>query len=218
MAKKDDEPQEPESMNERILFLLEKVLTAQTAAPTTENAEILATLSQAMDRLADTQATNTQIAAAERRRAQRASNEVVHNRSVFNPRGETCPDGWTKPHLKCPMYIPWVIEDECITREEAELLNLLEQGTYIVTRTDDTKVPLDVRVETNLEGTQATRLLMTNDTAFNRDYFRLMPPLHTYLRQILAQHAPDIAREAAGVLTMDEELARIAAHQLSVSV
>jgi hypothetical protein len=213
MAKQSDEADD-RTLQQQIVELLERV----TKAPPADTSAILDKLTSAMDRLAETQAQTTQIAAAERRRATRSSNEIVPNRSAFNPRGETCPDGWTKPTLKCAMYLPWVAEEECLTREEIELLNLLEQGEYLVTRIDDSRVPLEVRIETNLEGTKPTRLLMTNETAFNRDYFRQMPPLHTLLRQMLAQHRPEVARAAAGVLTMDTEHALIAAGQLSVSV
>ncbi len=151
MAKHDDEAPDQQAY---ILALVEKVLALQANAPTTQNAEILERLSGAMERLAQAQVTQGEIANAERKRAARHSNEVVPNRSVYNPRGETCPDGWQKPVVKCPMYIPWVADDACLTREEVELLNLLEPGEYTVTRIDDTQIVLPVRTETNLDGSR----------------------------------------------------------------
>ncbi len=56
------------------------------------------------------------------------------------------------------------------------------------------------------------------ETAFTKEYFRLMPPLHQYLRQMLAQHRSAVGSAAHQVLTMPEEHAMIAAGDLTVSI
>lgn len=177
-------------------------------------------LTAALARLSEANLEGSKLIANETRRAQRPSNEVVPMRSVFNRRGQLLGDeatGPKKPHLKCLMMIPWLVEWESVTREEAELLNLLEKGDYMLKRVDNSKVRVTVTMEFNTQGDRPTRLLLNHDTAFNNDNFRLIPDLVSMLRQILKQHDPSIAMLAAAVLSDEEEEAMIEAGMLSVS-
>src|SRR5262249_20542291 len=148
------------------------------------------------------------------------SNEVVHQRSVFNRRGLLLPEdaeGPRKPPLKCIMMLPWLVEWESITREECELLNLLQPGEYIMKRIDGTKIKAEIKIDYKIDQVTPSRLILTHDTAYNNDNFRLIPALAEWTRYILNQHEPLIRQAAKAVLTDEEEEALIEAGQLSVS-
>lgn len=205
----------------RLMLGLEK-LTERMAAPTTSAesdkfTQLIETISGAMMRVADNSLAGAKLIAEESRQAHRPSNQVVPNRSVFNQRGENCP-GWSKPRLKCTMMVPWLLENESCTREEVELVNLLEPGIYTIKRNDGTKIPLTISVTYKSNQIDPSTLVITHETAFNNDNFRMMPPLADYIRQILKAHPADIARKAKNVLSEDEETALIEAGELSVSV
>lgn len=178
-------------------------------------------LTQALARLSEANLEGSKLIASETRRANRPSNEVVPKISVFNRRGELLPDdaeGPRKPKLKCLMLIPWLVEWESVTREEAELLNLLEPGDYTIKRVDNSKVRVTVNIELHTDGRSPSRLLLNHDTAFNNDNFRLIPALADMLRQILKQHRPEVALMAANVMEDEVEEMMIEAGRLSVSV
>lgn len=232
MAKEKQDPQaeetglEPVGVSDRELLLrltgaFEK-LVERTSGPATQpendrfNA-LIETLSGAMARVADSSLAGAKLIAEESRQAHRPSNQVVPNRSVFNQRGENCP-GWVKPRLKCTMMVPWLLENESCTREEVELANLLEPGTYLVRRNDGTKIPLTVSVTYKADMVTPSTLVVNHETAFNNDHFKLMPPLSDLFRMMLKLHPADIAKQARNVLTEDEETAMIEAEQLTVSV
>jgi hypothetical protein len=182
----------------------------------------------ALERVSETQLEGAKLVAQETRRANRPSNEVVPNRSVFNRRGELLPDtadGPRKPPLKCVMLIPWLVEWESINREEAELLNLLEAGEYHLALIDRSRIKMGIKIDYKLDGRTPSRLLMNHmgsdgqpGTAFNNDNFRLMPPLSDMLRQLLKQHSKEVRARAAGIVSDEEEEALIEAGELSVSV
>lgn len=211
-----------------------KMLVRQQAAMMQQMADALTALSKnsqgsnagqealtvALARLSEANLEGSKLIASETRRAARPSNEVVPMISVFNRRGQLLPDDATgprKPHLKCLMMIPWLVEWESVTREEAELLNLLEAGDYQMKRVDNSKVRVTVKMEYNTDGKRPSRLLLNHDTAFNNDNFRLVPDLVGMLRQILKQHDPEIAMLASRVMSDEEEEAMIEAGRLSVS-
>lgn len=178
---------------------------------------IIDRLTPALERMAQSQIDGAKIQAQETRRAFRPSNEVVPMCSVINPRGNLL-DDYKKPLLRCVTLLPWLMEDDSSTREEVELVNLLQPGTYVVKRIDNTKIRLTVNIEYNVDGVRASRLIVNHETAFNNDYFKLMPPLADWLRQVLGQHDDTATRKAANeVLTMEEEEVLIQAGQLSVS-
>lgn len=179
---------------------------------------LMETLSTALVRLSESNIEGSKLIADETRRAHRPSNEIAHNRSVFNRRGVTLPEEeYKKPALKCIMMIPWLIEWESINREEVELLNLLQEGEYILSRVDRTKIRVTVHVDYKVDNVTPSRLIMNHETAFNNDNKDLMPPLTDWLRMILRQHDPETRSLAAAVMSDEEEEALIEAGQLSVS-
>jgi hypothetical protein len=193
---------------------------AETPDVTAQLLAVQDKLATAMERVADATKTGAELQASETRRAHRPSNEVIPGISVFNRRGLTLPDDATgprKPPLKCLMLLPWIAEWESLTREEVELLNLLQPGEYVVKRIDNSKVRVVVQVELKVDGHTPSRLLLTHETAFNNDNFRLAPGLADMMRQILRQHAPDIRAQAAAIMSDEEEEALIEAGELTTA-
>lgn len=228
MAKKDDSPDDtplpvidPWEVMSRIADALtgikEKIAGGNDSS---RNQEMLVGLSAALQRLAETNIEGSKLIASETRRAHRPSNEIAPGISVFNRRGLNLPEdatGVRKPLLKCLMMIPWLVEWESITREEAELLNLIEAGEYTLRRIDDSTIRVSVQMEYRVDG-KPSRMLINHDTGFNNDNFRLVPRLADYLRQLLRQHdSVEIKRRAAAVLSDQEEADLIEAGELSVS-
>lgn len=189
--------------------------------------QLIAKLTTALERVSETQLEGAKLVAQETRRANRPSNEVIPNCSVFNRRGELLPadtPGPHKPVLKCQMLVPWLIEWESINREEAELLNLLEPGEYNLMLIDRSKIRFVIRQEMKADNRTPSRLMgghIGDDgqpgTAFNKDNFRLVPPLSDWLRQLLKQHSKDVRAKAAAILTDEEEEALIEAGELAIS-
>jgi hypothetical protein len=209
----DDDGPNDDDVQGRLTQLISMMAERQLQGDPRADA-VLSKLTEAVDRMADSQLKSADMQI----RAQRPSNSVVPMRSVYNPRGETLPD-YRKPELKCVMMIPWLAENDMLTREEVELLNLLDDGEFTVRRIDNTKIRVTVHIEWDLDHRKPTRLLLNHETAFSNDYFRLMPPLAEMLRQILKQSDdPEVRKAAAEVLTMEEEEAMIEAGQLTVSV
>jgi hypothetical protein len=194
-----------------VLQDISKALTALAARPaSSSDTALIETLNGAMNRIADAQESGSALIAMETKRAHRPSNEVVPRRSVYNPRGYEY-----AVKLKCRMMIPWLAEEENLFREEIELLNLLEDGEYIVRLIDNEAIRMEVKIERSLAGTP---LVMNHPSAFNNDNKDRMPALVNLLRQMLQQHSADIKAKGAAVLSMDEENALIAANQLAVTV
>lgn len=204
---------DPDTMSteDKLTYLIERLADQKDADPA-----ITDVLAAALNRLADAQLAGSKLIADETRRAHRPSNEVVPMRSTLNPRGNLLPD-YQKPKLACPMMLPWLADDDSCSREEVELLNLLLKapGKYAVEMTDGRSVEIDVKVDANIDGTPY-RMLINNETAFKNEFFKYVPPLPLYLRQILVQSP--LKRDAAGILTMAEENAMIRAGELTVSV
>lgn len=174
-------------------------------------------LTAAFDRMTAAQVASSNLAIEEQRKAFRPSNQVVPNVSVFNRRGDLLED-YKKPPLKCLMMIPWLVEWAGCTREEVELLNLLEAGSYTVKRADRSKINLEVVIEYKSDRKTPSMLTIRHESAFNNDNFKMMAPLPDFLRDMLKQHDRQIAQQAAAVLTDEEEEAMIEAGELSVSV
>lgn len=191
-----------------------------------ESKTIMEALTLALNQVSQNQLKGAEVVAQSYRQVHRPSNEVVHERSVFHPRGNPSlfpsGDAYVKPMLRCPCHVPRNEEpnDNMLTREETELLNILVEcpGTYVITRIDDTKIKLNVKVDYAVDDITPSRLLMQNETGYNNEYFRLMPALHSQLRQIFAQHSDlKMRARAAAVLTMDAEYALIKAGKLSIA-
>lgn len=211
---KGDEGMDP------VMAKLVAALEAVASRPSEENREIQQRLTEALERVSEAQIQGAKLIAQETRRAARPSNEVVPMVSVFNLRGNLL-DDYQKPRLACRMFLPWEADEDSLTREEVELLNLIPfcHGEWTLTRHDDTQILIRVTVELDLNKTRPTRVLINHDTAFNQEYFKEMPPLRVWLRQILAQSdEPEVVKQAAAILTTEEEKALIRAGKLTVSV
>lgn len=205
------------------------LLIAKAAGGGSEAGELARILGPALERLAESNLAGAKLITAEQRRTHRPSNEFPHLRSVFNRRGvllgEQFPEGHAmadgtdpiKPPLKCIMLLPWLAEWESLTREEVELLNLLQPGNYVVKRVDNSKVRIDVVIEYKVDGKTPSRLVINHETAYNNDNHRLWPSIPEWVRQALRQHDPDTARLAAAVMTDEEEEALIEAGDLVAS-
>lgn len=193
-----------------------------------QNSQALEILTQAVLRLSEASIAGSKQIAEAQIKAVRPSNEVIPNISVFNRRGrdpklEGCADAafhyaTIKPKLKCMMMVPWIAEWESLTREEVMLLNLLEEGQYVVKRQDRSKVTLTVNIRYAEDNKTPSVLFINHDTAFNQENFRNMPPMPDMYRDMLKQHDRSIAQKAAAVLTDEEEEALIESGQLSVTL
>ena len=196
-----------------VLAGIQAALTKIAERPAADqDPNLMEKLTEAMNRIAQAQTDGSERVAMEMKRSHRPSNELVPLRSVFHPRGRAF-----TPPLKCKMAVPWPVNGDTETREEVELLNLLEQGEYKVHRADGTMYVERVVVTKDLNG-KISDLHISNETAFNNDNYKTVPGLVDRLRQILKQHAKPIREQAAAVLSMDEEQALIDANQIEVGV
>ncbi len=226
-------PEETVSVSsiDRLTAAIEKMATLQMMQlqqgqqPNPEQGELMRGLTAALERMSLNQIEGAKVVAQGYRQVHRPSNEVVPLRSAFHPRGNPeliKEQDYVQPVLRCSCWVPRPEEpgDNMLTREETELLNILVDvpGTYVINRIDDTKMKISVVVEYAVDEVTPSRLLLKSDTGFNNEYFRLLPALHSQLRQIFAQHS-DVAirKRAAEVMTMDEEKLLIKAGKLSVA-
>lgn len=177
---------------------------------------VLQALVAALQQIASGQV-NSQRAATEAldmsARMQQPDNKFSHGISAFNPQGDR---EYPRPTLKCAMFLPWEAEQESLTFEEIELLNLLEEGEYIIRRNDGVKIQVTVKIKMNMNGTPDT-LFMNSEAAFTDETHWMMPPLVSVLRQILDAR-PHTRKSASAVLTMDTRASMIVAKELPVSV
>lgn len=153
-----------------------------------------------------------QKALEEAARAQQPDNKIAPGISDLNPQGDL---EFPRPRLKCEMFIPWEAEQEGLTWEEIELLNLLEEGEYAIKRNDGVKVGVKVQIQFNLNG-KPNRLLMNSENSFNDENHWMMPTLVSILRQILASR-PHTKVAAAQVVTMDERVQMVETGELAIS-
>jgi len=187
---------------------------APQAPVTMEN--VLAALVVALQQIASGQV-NSQKAATEAldmaARQQQPDNKFAPGISDYNPQGDR---EYPRPSLKCPMFLPWEAEQESLTFEEIELLNLLEDGEYTVKRNDGVKIGVTIKIKVNRNGTPDV-LMMNSEAAFNEEHHWMMPGLTVILRQVLDSR-PNTRIAAAKVLSMDMRVAMVASKELPVSV
>lgn len=209
-------PPDPFAVMDRLAAAMEAMAAKQATNATDPNVtDMMAKLAAALERVSEASIEGAKIQAAESRRIHRPSNDVVPMTSTLNPRGQR---DFPKPPLKCVMLIPWLADYDSLTREEVQLLNLLEPGTFVVRKMDGTKVKIDVQITYGLDEVTPSRLLMNHETAFNNDNHKWMPPLVDLLRQIHhASKNATVRAQAAAVLSQDEEEALIASGELTVS-
>lgn len=192
----------------RLAAAIEKLANRERAASPIEG-QLLAKLAQVIDKLSSGQIQSTEAILKGKDPSNFFSTEI----SAFNPRGDR---EYPRPMLKCKMHLPWEAERECLTREEIELLNLLEPGDFLVKRNDDSMIKVTVRARSNANTHKPEVLLMNSETGFNNDYAWLMPPLRVMLRQMLKQRA-DTRDAAQSIMTMEEELELIEKHGIHFS-
>lgn len=212
---------DPWAVMNRMATAIEALAARQSNG--SSDSEALKVLTEAMVRMSGASIDGAKLIAEENRRAFRPSNQVIPDISVFNRRGREPQvsaktgkvEGPVKPPLKCMMMIPWVAEWESLTREEVELLNLLEDGAYSIKRSDRSKVLLTIQIRYGADNKTPSALFINHETAFNQDNFRNMPPLSDMLRDILKQHDRPIAHKAASILTDEEEEALIEAESVT---
>lgn len=204
------------SINERLLKALESLESRAAEGGSNGTSELMAMamlqLADAMKGIKEGQLQAAQIIANMQRTTMAPENKFHHNISVFNLRGDK---DFPRPALRCDYFLPWPIKPsaaEELTREEIELLNLIEAGEHTITRTDRTKVKVLVRIDRKYDSEEPSRVVFQHDTAFNNDYHQLMP--HDWIRQMLYSN-PKTKAKALQVLTMDEEEALILARQFN---
>lgn len=223
----DDTPKPPDPWEvlARLTSAIEAIAGRSQQGESTDG-KALEILTTAVMRLADASITGSKIVAESQIKAMRPSNEVVPEISVFNRRGrDPKAEGMDpklhlatiKPPLKCDMFFPWVLEWESLTREEVQLLNLLEEGAYTVKLADRSKVTMTVDIKWNEANTKPSKLFVNHETAFNQANYRNVPPLTEILRQMLKQHDPDVRARSAAVLMDEEEEALIEVGQITVT-
>ena len=184
-------------------------------APVVE-ANVLQALVVALQQIASGQV-NSQRAATEAldmaARQQQPDNKFAPNISDYNPQGDR---QFPRPKLKCEMFLPWEAEAESLTYEEIELLNLLEDGEYMIKRNDGAKVKVVVKLKMNTNGTPDV-LMMNSEAAFNDENHWMMPGLTIILRQIL-ESRPHTRTAAQKIYTMDTRVVMVESGELAVSV
>lgn len=199
-------------MQARMDAMLTK-MEAQQQAGTGDSSGQLATamlmIAEAMNGFRQATLDGANTVADVHRRGTSQENKWFPGISVFNLRGDK---DYPRPTLKCAMFLPWPAEPESLTREELELLNLLEPGEYDVTLVDARKVRLSVTAEKHLNSDVVSKLTIAHPTAFNNEYHMLMP--YNWIRQMAESRTnPVIRARAQAVLTMDDEADLIAARQ-----
>ena len=152
----------------------------------------------------------TRVQAAQLEQTKKKSHAQNHGISAFNPRGER---EYPMPKLKCVLFAPWSCEPEShsLTREEVELVNLLEPCTTRLELTDGSTIiaavvgtrnsVTDKLEKLDLRGAYDPALQM-HGALFTEENKQLFPSLANILRQILGD-------KAAGVMPMREEARRI---------
>jgi hypothetical protein len=200
----------PPDLMERLTSALESLSKREAdAGANSQVAAAMVLLAESLQGLRTGQMQAAQLTADMQRRVTRPENNFPPNLSAYNPRGDK---DFPRPPLKCPMLIPWPVEQEAHTREEIELLNLLEAGEFVITRSDRSKLKLTVAIARKLDSEEPSQLSVNHETGFNNDNHKQLP--HDWIRQLVSAN-PKTKAAAANVLTMEEEILLIAAHKLN---
>jgi hypothetical protein len=161
----------------------------------------------------------SQVSQTHLKRSAPRSNQAGPHISAFNPRGEK---DYPMPPLKCEVNMPFPQRPGLhgFTREEVELMNLVEPGDYVIELNDGNPQRVSVIGKKNhadgrLEGLTFSGPLDPDSgrytplfTAENKQRF---PTCANLLRQI-------VGAKADGVLPMKQEVALIADGTLAVSL
>ncbi len=211
MGKTKDDEHEPLTMEERFTLAMESIATRLSSIHSNDDPTAIATLSAALAKLSDAQREIADGQNAANRKIHRPENSEVPKISAFNLRGDK---DFPRPDLKCPMFIPYPAYRDDLTREEIELLNLLEPGDYPIELNDGMMVTMTVTETLNLDKKGVSRMVLSHPTAFKNDNHRNLIPKARMLREMLAQHETTRVR-AEMVWTMKEEAALILAGKLN---
>jgi hypothetical protein len=200
----------PPDLMERLTAALESLSKREAdAGANSQVAAAMVLLAESLQGLRTGQMQAAQLTADMQRRVTRPENAFPPNISAYNPRGDK---DFPRPQLKCQMLIPWPVEAEAHTREEIELLNLLEAGEFVITRSDRSKLKLTVAIARKLDSDEPSQLSVNHETGFNNDNHKMLP--HDWIRQLVMAN-PKTKAAAANVLTTEEEIALIAAGKLN---
>lgn len=200
----------PPNLMERLTAALESLGKREAdAGASSQVAAAMVLLAEALTGLRTGQMEAAKMQADMQRRVTRPENNFPPNISAYNMRGDK---DFPRPQLKCPMLIPWPVEQEANTREEIELLNLLEPGEFMITRTDRSKVKLTVNIARKLDSDEPSQLSINHETAFNNDNHKQLP--HDWIRQ-LGMANPKTRAAVANVITMEEEYVLIQARKFN---
>lgn len=202
-----------EEVSARLLKALESI---ETRAKDGGSSDLLAMamlqLAEGLKSIKEGQLQAAQIVANMQRSTMAPENRFGPDISAYNPRGER---EFPRPRLRCKYFLPWPVDPgaaEEFTREEIQLLNLVEPGEHTILRADRTKIKVLVRIEKKFDSDEPSHVVFHHDTAFNNDYHRLMP--HDWIRQLVELH-PKSRAAGRAVLTMEEEEALILARKFN---
>jgi hypothetical protein len=118
------------------------------------------------------------------RKQLRPENDTHPDFSVFNPRGER---DHPRPQLVCDMFLgPYPLERQTLTRQEIELLNQLEPGSYEITKADGLVVPFHVIPRMRVDGKTVERLTIAFPCA-DDDQKQNFPSFASMLKEVVEQ-------------------------------
>lgn len=168
------------------------------------------TMASVMDKLANIALANNSVQREQLKQTKRRSNQFAPLTSPMNYRGEK---DYPMAPLKCPMYIPHKVDEANIgglTREEVDLLNLVEPGDYFIEMNDGDRQAVCVvgyRSSTTNELYRMDFMGPRDEEGkhtglFTHDRRNRFPSFRMLLRQILGE-------KADGVMTMAEEKRRV---------
>lgn len=165
---------------------------------------------QVLDRLA--QVLDPANQAQAQKKAFQPNNQSPPKISSLNPQGDK---DYPRPACKFRyLFVPYKAEYSDFTYEEMELVNLLEHGTYQVTRNDGSTIELDVRVTENKMTGKPEDLYLSHPFAFNGENRHTMPPFRAMLREIAEQTDKD----TSSILTMQQRTLKVRKGELPISV
>lgn len=120
-------------------------------------------------------------------------NKVAPQVSVFNPEGDR---DHPRPGLECPTFLGVydddgkiapafeMVEANCTVKEQ-ELLNVVGQGEYLVTRMDGVKGLVKVQVRKDLNGKPSRKVLAVPHGWLGRDQYQQLPSQVSLCEQIV---------------------------------
>jgi hypothetical protein len=132
----------------------------------------------------DRVAAEAEIHALAMRKQLRPENDTHPDQSVFNPRGER---DHPRPLLVCEMFLgPYPLERQTLTRQEIELLNQLQPGSYEITKADGLVIPFHVIPRMRVDGKTVERITIAFPCA-DDDQKQNFPSFATMLREVVDQ-------------------------------